>query len=193
MIEENKQEMEKYVVNDVNKVCADYDISRSDLMRILLNDKNRVTLDNYKKIIDHNAKKLVGRCFRRRIDEDLLIEAYQYIQVISAMSSSIYSVSCQVFTDYPAYDFITNMHFCVGDELRGHFEMESIGVEDFHPDEIKLSFEEISIDDYIKAMDVYIKRLQNMKWYTNRNEIDKELIRVTKETLGNGVNSITID
>ena len=123
-----------------------------------------------------NHAELVGKCFKIRIKphSGMFPEMWRYYKIISVRAENEYHVSVLRFDEYPTYwfDYKTSKINRAGDYYFGHYDFDSIIVEDFPfyccdlhgKDKIGDRLTEISFSEYNTAMILYINRLQEMKW-----------------------------
>lgn len=121
---------------------------------------------------------LVGKCFKMRVKphSDMFPEMWRYYKIISTRAENEYRVSALRFDEYPTYwfDYQASKIGRVGDFYFGHYDFDSIIVEDFPfycydlkgKGHIKVGdrLTEISLSEYNAAMILYIDRLQKIGW-----------------------------
>ena len=121
---------------------------------------------------------LVGKCFKARIKPHagMFPEMWRYYKIINARARNEYHVSALRFDEYPTYwfDYQASKIGRAGDFYFGHYDFDSIIVEDFPfycydlkgEGYIKVGdrLTEITLSEYNTAMILYIDRLQEMEW-----------------------------
>ena len=121
---------------------------------------------------------LVGKCFKARIKPHagMFPEMWRYYKIISTRAENENRVSVLRFDEYPTYwfDYRASEIGRAGDFYFGHYDFDSIIVEDFpfcYYDlkgeghiQIRNELTEISLSEYNTAMILYIDRLQEMEW-----------------------------
>lgn len=109
---------------------------------------------------------LIGKCFKKKTEK-----MWKYYKIISNHSSNEYWVSALTFDEYPTYRFDCYDNY----SFFGEYSFQSIEVVDlpFYCYDIQSTAQtaivgdsliEISLEEYNSAMDLYIKRLQKLKW-----------------------------
>lgn len=121
---------------------------------------------------------LVGKCFKARVQPHFgtFPEMWRYYKIISTRAENENRVSVLRFDEYPTYwfDYRASEIGRAGDFYFGHYDFDSIIVEDFpfcYYDlkgeghiQIRNELTEISLSEYNTAMILYIDRLQEMEW-----------------------------
>lgn len=122
--------------------------------------------------IVNEHKKYVGICFKIPFKprHGMFPKMWQYCKVISEYSSFSHSLSVLCFAEYPFYwyEYQSDLASQQGNWILGEYDFDGIFVNTV-PDSIFNieSTEIISEEEYNKAMNLYITRLQKMKWIPN--------------------------
>ena len=124
--------------------------------------------------IINEHKKYVGICFKIptfKPQHEMFPQMWQYCKVISEYSPFSHSLSALCFTEYPLYWYKYQSDFASqqgGIWILGEYDFDGIFVNAV-PESIfnARSTEIISEKEYNEAMNLYIVRLQEMKWIPN--------------------------
>lgn len=139
------------------------------LFEVQKNIKTKLENEFQEKI--NSYKKFVGICYKVRLKPyyQRFPKMYKYYKVINEHSSSENCVSTLTFTEYPIYWFDYQSSLSTmpqrGDFILGEYDFEGIHIEEKSvvPLEQK-NIEIITEKEYNEAMNLYISRLQEMKW-----------------------------
>lgn len=122
--------------------------------------------------IVNEHKKYVGICFKIPFKprHGMFPKMWQYCKVISEYSSFSHSLSVLCFAEYPFYwyEYQSDLASQQGIWILGEYDFDGIFVNAV-PESIfnARSTEVISEKEYNEAMNLYIIRLQEMKWIPN--------------------------
>lgn len=130
-------------------------------------------------------RRYVGKCYKKRVKpcSKMFPEMWRYYKVISERSENEYHMEVLTFDERPTYWFEYQSHYqshkgyLAGDFLGG-FDFSGIHVTNYplfcfnHDRDVPGTYiidtlTEISIDEYNRAMDNYVKELQGLTWYAD--------------------------
>ena len=120
---------------------------------------------HHDKLIKKN-KKYVGKCYKHIGKNDWFPHYVEYFQVISERACNVYSVSILKFPENPLCYFKDYTSGLRMDKNCGIFEFIGIDVDHIATEKIK-ECQEISIDDFLTAMDEHIELLKHLDWNIN--------------------------
>lgn len=156
------------------------------LFEVQKNIKTKLENELQEKI--NSYKKFVGICYKVRLKPyyQRFPRMYKYYKVINEHSSSEIYVSTLTFTEYPIYWFNYQSSLSAGDFILGEYDFEGIHIEEKLVTSLEQkNIEIITEEEYNEAMNLYISRLQEMKWphnhYRFSGKLPQDLDWETKE------------
>ena len=114
-------------------------------------------------------KTFIGKCYKKYYEKNgMFPPMWRYFKVIGNRGSNEYHLPMLTFQEYPVYwfNYKASKIGNPGDYYLGHYDFEGIQIEDYgyFCSGWNKGFIEISNEEYNKAMNLYIQRLQELEW-----------------------------